>query len=249
MSEELQYRVSKVFSEFRTLVEAIPLDGKILSDDAKNGTKGQGKGSLAKTGTVWEACDATIGLKKLGIAGLVIKKAEELQALLKDALEELQEWGEEESDEEDGARSEEDEAQAAVDNIFGSQRHISTNDPEKIRPRLESATRRLRLLGIMYKAAVKRRFKTLPLLPKQEPVTTKEDERNIATCVDEVMGLLKKIPDIADELASSFYELDAGGIDKRMDECFFTAYAATELLLKDWEGKEDEFSTWVRLIQ
>jgi hypothetical protein len=252
MSGELQYRAKRVFLDLRTLIQAIPLDGKILSDDAKNGTGAEkGNGSLAVTGTVWEACDGVIELKKLGMAGLVIQKAEGYRDLLKDALEELQEWAEEESDEEDDdvADGEEDAVQAEVDNIFGSPRHIPSNDPESIRPRLESSMKRLRLLILMYQAVTKRRFKTLPPLPHPElPPELKgksDGDPGIINCLDEVLDVMKKIPDITDELASAFYELDTKEIDKRMDQCFFTGFAVAELLIKNWEGEKDEFSTWV----
>jgi hypothetical protein len=254
MSAELQWRAKKVFMELGSLVDAIPLDGKTLSEDQKNGTgKTVGKGSLASTGVVWEACDAVIELSKLGIAGVLIIKADEYRDLLKDALEELQEWGEEESDGEDQDDFPEDEdtdgvdtsAQDAVDNMFGSQRHIPSEDPEKIRPRLESAQKRLKLVILMYQAVVKRRFKTLPPLPPPETKEKTNDDPKITNCLDEVLDVFKKIPDTTDELASAFYELDAAEIDKRIDECFFAAFAASELLAKNWKGEEDEFTAWV----
>jgi hypothetical protein len=257
MSSELQYRAQRVFLGFGTLVKAIPLDGKILTDDQKNGTGTEkGKGSLASTGVVWEACDAVIELKDLGVAGLIIKKAEEYKDLLKDALEELQEWGEES----DGAEAnlgsddgEPDDAQAAVDRMFAAERHIPTADPDKIRPRLESSQKRLRLLILMYQAVVKRRFKTLPQIPRPEtpPETSLESKRTpeevlrVVNCLDEVLNVMKKIPDITDELASAFYDLDSKEIDQRMDQCFFTGFVAAELLINNWNGQKDEFSTWV----
>ena len=252
MRVELQWRAKKVFIELGTLVKAIPLDGKTLSEDQKNGTgKTAGKGSLASTGVIWEACDGVVELKKLGIAGLLIRKADEYRDLLKDALGELQEWGEEESDGEDDTVDDEEtdgvdtSAQDALDSMFASQRHIPSEDPDKIRPRLESAQKRLRLVILMYQAVVKRRFKTLPHLPHPE-IEIKSDKRpGIINCLDEVLDVFKKIPDITDEMASAFYELDGAEIDKRMDECFFTGFGAAELLVKSWEGKEDEFTTWV----
>jgi hypothetical protein len=252
MGAELQYRTKKVLVDLGTLVQAIPLDGEILNDDAKNGTGPEkGKGILAVTGTIWEACDGIIELKKLGVAGLVIQKAEGYRDLLKDALEELQEWAEEDSDGEDEEVVDglEDAAQAEVDNIFDSQRHIPSDDPESIRPRLECSMKRLRLLILMYQAATKRRFKTLPPLPHPElPPELNEksaEDPGIANRLDEVLDVMNKIPDITDELASAFYELDAEEIDKRMDQCFSTGFAVTELLVKNWEGQKDEFSTWV----
>jgi hypothetical protein len=258
MSGELQWRAKKVFVEFGRLVKAIPLDGQILSEDAKNGMgKTEGKGSLASTGVIWEACDRVMALKRLGVAGLVIKKAEEYRDLLKDALEELQEWGQEQSDEASEAEEEDDSghsdelvAQAAVDNIFSSQRHIPPEDPGKIRPRLESSQKRLRLVITMYTAVIKRRFKTLPHLPHPElPPKLKEksnEDPGIVGCLDEVLDVMKQIPDITDELASAFYELDAEEIDTRMDECFFKGFAVVEMLLNNWEGQKDEFTIWVR---
>jgi hypothetical protein len=254
MSAELQWRAKKLFAELGTLIEAIPLDGHILSEDAKNGTgKTVGKGSLASTGVVWDACDSVMQLKTLGVAGLVIKKAEEYRDLLKDALEELHEWGEEESDGEDedehDGHAEELFAQTAVDTMFGSQRHIPLEDPEKIRPRLESSQKRLRLIITMYTAVIKRRFKTLPLLPRPQLTTELKGISNenpgIISCLDEVLEVMRIISDITDELASAFYELDREEIDNRMDECFSKGLAAAELLLQNWEGQKDEFSVWV----
>jgi hypothetical protein len=101
----------------------------------------------------------------------------------------------------------------------------------------------------MYEAVVKRRFKTLPHLPHPELLpelrAKSQDDPGIASCLDEVLDVMKRIPDITDELASAFYDLDATEIDKRMDQCFFTGFAVAELLIKNWEGQKDEFSTWV----
>lgn len=258
MASEMQYRAKRVFTELSSFVKAIPLDGKILSDDQKNGTgKEKGKGSLANTGVLWQVCEGVMELKALGVAGLVIKKADQYRDLLKDALEELQEWGEEESDveenDEDGKGSaDEDEgisAQDAVDDLFGSQRHIPMDDPNKIRPRLESSRKRLRLVITMYQAVVKRRLKTLPHLPYTDlpPELREKSKGNIGTVssLDEALDVMKAIPDITDELASAFYDLDEKEIDKRIDECFAKASGVVELLLQSWEGGSDEFTIWV----
>lgn len=262
MSEELQWRVNKVLTELSTLIKAIPLDGNILSDDKKNGTgKSSGKGSLASTGVVWDACDSVMGLKTLGVAGLAMKKAVEYRDLVKDALEELQAWAEEESDDEDeddyeNSGDEDDEKkdpQDIVDDLFGSQPHIPKDDPEKIREKLESSTKRLRLIILMYQAVEKRRFKTLPYLPHPEiPAELKEkssEDPGIVECLDEVLVRMKKITNLTDDLASAFYDLDSSVIDKLMDETWFTGFATVELLIKNWEGQKDDFTTWVRIVQ
>jgi len=273
MQSELVWRTQKVFAEFGTLLREVPLDGKVLNKDQKNGTgDAVGKGSLASTGVVWQACDNVMELKKLDIAGLVVKKAEQYRDTLKDAIEELQEWGEEESDEEDGDEENEDAHEAddeedgkfpnaiqdEIDALFGSSLHIPTDDPNRIRPRLESSIRRLKLIVLMYNAVIKRRFKPISALFLHHLQTNSrpdELEKSVlletnkgaspAQRLDAVLEVLKKIPDIADELANAFYNLDAKEIDRRMDECFFTGVAATELLATDWSDKDDEFTVWV----
>lgn len=255
MRSELQWRISKVFTELSVLVKEVPLNGKILTKDQKMGTGGTvGKGSLASTGVLWQSCDSLIELKKLGIAGLLIQKAEQYRDTLKDALEELREWGEETSDDEDEADfdgGEVNAAQAAIDNIFSGQRHIPEDDTNKVRERLESSLRRLKLVTLMYQAIIKRRLKTLPSLPHPalppELAAKSDEDPGIVQCLDEVMKVLKKIPHVADELANAFYELDNAEIDKRMDECFFSGFAAVELLVLNWEGQKDEFTVWVSL--
>ncbi|CAD6441623.1 f55bd541-8c70-4aa4-aaa4-d66c0f219975 [Sclerotinia trifoliorum] len=262
MSEELQWRVKKVLTELSTLIDAIPLDGKVLSEDKKNGTgKSSGKGSLASTGVVWDACDSVMGLKTLGVAGLAMKKAEEYRDLVKDALEELQAWAEEESDddeddEDENSGDEDDEKkdpQDIVDDLFGSQSHIPKGDPEKIREKLESSTKRLRLIILMYQAVEKRRLKTLPRLPHPElPAQLKEkspEDPGIVECLDEVLVRMKKITNLTDDLASAFYDLDSAAIDKLMDETWFTGFATVELLIKNWEGQKDDFTTWAYKFQ
>jgi hypothetical protein len=175
----------------------------------------------------------------------------------------LQEWGDEEDDEDEGADEDDDHnsdeegeengvsaAQSAIDSMFANQRHIPRDDTNKIRERLDSSLKRLKLMILMHQAVIKRRFKTLPALLSPESISAPtEADKRLVQCLDEVLKVLKKIPDITDELANAFYELDAAEIDKRMDECFFTGFAAVELLVNNWAGKEDEFTAWARKFQ
>lgn len=271
---ELLWRAQKVLLEFRNLLEIVPLDGKVLSADQKNGPTGTtANGSLAATGVVWQACDSLMDLQNIGIAGLVIKKAEQYRDTLKDAIEELHEWGLEEdsddSDDEDdqaGSGSEDadndiGDAQDEIDDMFGSGAHIPKSDPEKIRPKLEKSERKLKMMALLYNAAVKRRFKALSALPLPIPETAEakkpasgvveavsSEPKNPTQRIDTILDSLRHIPDTADELANAFYELDSEGIDEAMKECFAAGTKASDLLAKDWQGKEDEFTEWVSTI-
>lgn len=299
LRKELQYRVSRVLKEYAALVGEIPLSGSILSEGQKNGTDvGGGRGSLASTGTVWEACDSLVEIGKMDIAGLMVRRAEQYRDTLKDALEELEEWGEEESDDEDedshsasNTNSDEDEGgediaheqdaedspsglsgngnavqstQDALDELFGEEeRHIPASDPHKIRPRLDRVLPQLKLLLLLYTALIKRRFRTLPpctslsTLPPLPPAVAASLAATIGlpstpgrgsaiVALDTVAVFLGRIPDIVDELAGAFYRLDAEGIDRYIAEYEGLGRGVAGFCLRDWEGREDEFTVWGR---
>ncbi|KAI0450810.1 hypothetical protein F5B21DRAFT_489223 [Xylaria acuta] len=252
--QDLAWRCCRVLKELGGLVEAIPLDGKVLPAHRKNGANGD-KGSIVTTGVVWAACDDVIQLKKLGIAGLLVKKAEEYRDTLQDVLEELKQWSEEvdEEDEEDGGEDEDVQhiadglqnthvsTQQMIDDLMASQR-IPRNDPDRIRERLDSCLKRLRLTTLLYSAIIKRRIKTLPSLPTEQATP-------VARRLDEVYPILKRLPRRFDDVACAFYELNTSAIDAAMDSCFFDAFAAAEMLKAPWTGTEDVFTEWADKFQ
>ncbi|KAK1827318.1 hypothetical protein QBC39DRAFT_420466 [Podospora conica] len=250
---ELAWRKGRVLKELRALLAQIPKDGKVLSGEKKTASS-SGKGSIATTAVLWSACDDVAGFAKRGFAGNLVHKAEEWRDTVRDVMEELKEWGEEEDDDESDDDDDEvdgitngvnkadlnatqNTAQDLVDEWMSSERHIPRDDPDKIRPRLEVGLRRIRLTTLLYQATVKRRLKTLA---KQPP----NPETGIAARLDEVMALLKKVPDGLGNLAEAFYQLDAAEIDRLLEQSFCDAVAVSELLAKGWEGQEDEFTEW-----
>ncbi|KAI6082757.1 hypothetical protein F4821DRAFT_206031 [Hypoxylon rubiginosum] len=255
--QDLAWRCHRVLKELKSLVEIIPLNGKILPNAQKNGGNGD-RGSMAATGVVWAACDDVILLKKLGIAGLLIKKVEEYRDTLKDILEELKEYSEEvddEDDDDDADAGQDDQVDNVTDQMQNTHistqqmlddlmnpRHIPRDDPDKIRERLESCLKRLRLTTLLYTAIIKRRLKGVPLSPTTAPAT-------VTQRLDEVFPLLKRLPHRFGEVACAFYELDRDTIDRAMDSCFFDAFAASEMLMKPWEGQRDEFTEWAEKFQ
>ncbi|KAI1469019.1 uncharacterized protein F4812DRAFT_354412 [Daldinia caldariorum] len=256
--KDFAWRCYRLLKELNNFIQIIPLDGTVLANGQKNGTSGD-RGSLAATGVVWAACDDVILLKKLGIAGLLIKKVEEYRDTLKDILEELKEYSEEvdeeaedDSDADDAEEGEVDgvtdqmqnphiSAQEMLDHLMNPS-HIPRGDPNKIRERLESCMKRLRLTTLLYTAIVKRRLKTLPPLP-----VTKQE--SFIQRLGEVFPILKRLPHRFEEVACAFYELDRDTIDSAMDNCFFDAFAASEMLMKPWDGQRDEFTEWAEKFQ
>ncbi|KAI0173107.1 hypothetical protein GGR52DRAFT_373222 [Hypoxylon sp. FL1284] len=254
--QDLAWRCYRVLKELKSLVEIIPLDGKTLPDAQKSGSKGD-RGSMAATGVVWAACDDVVLLKKLGIAGLLVKKVEEYRDTLKDILEELKEYSEEvdEDDDDDANAGQDDEISNVTDQMQNTHistqqmlddlmnpRHIPRDDPDKIRERLESCLKRLRLTTLLYTAIIKRRLKDVRI-----PPTTAQ--ASVTQRLDEVLPLLKRLPHRFGEVACAFYELEPEAIDRGMDSCFFDAFAASEMLMKPWEGQRDEFTEWAEKFQ
>jgi hypothetical protein len=245
VSTELKWRVGRLLDEFGKLLKDMPRDGsgKVVAPEAG---KVANANALPQTGVVWNAADQVMALKSVGIAGLLVKKAEQWRDTLKDAIEELQEWAEEEADDEDEAEDDEDEgnssdetystnaAQQMVDDLFNSGGSIPRNDPDRLRPRVEKAVRKLKLLSLLYTAVSKRRFKTVPAATSV--VVTKR--------IDDAVNILKTLPPAADELASAFYDLDAEEVDKRLKACEKIGSKAADKLASDWNGGDDEFTEW-----
>ncbi|GKT93631.1 hypothetical protein Ct61P_11481 [Colletotrichum tofieldiae] len=256
--KDLSWKCYTVLKELRSLVERIPRDGKMLSTAQKSGSTGTpGKGSMAATGVIWSACDEVMQFSNGGIGGCFIKKVEEFRATLKDVMEELKDWGEEEPDDDDDDDDDDDgaddldhdsalgsmmpSAQEMIDDMMSGPGAIPRDDPDKIRDRLESCLKRLRLTTLLYQAIIKRRLKALPLLPAEQSGIPKR--------LDEAMGVLRKLPHMFDELAGAFYELSPDEIDRVMGLCFNEIVALSELLKAPWTGETDEFSEWAVKFQ
>ncbi|ROV92137.1 hypothetical protein VSDG_07525 [Cytospora chrysosperma] len=261
---DLAWRCSRVLKEMRQLLQKVPKDGKVLPQEKRDGLSGgkAEKGSIMTTGLIWGACDEVVNFANLGVVGHLVHRAENFRDTLKDVMEELKEWSEEqdEDDDEDDDESDDEEGsvqeladgmsnahistQAMIDNLMNSHTTIPRDDPEKIRERLDSTLRRLRLTVLLYQALIKRRLKTLPKLP-----LAPQNDEVVVSRLDEVMPLLRKMADLFNSLAVAFYDLDSAEINSLMDQCFFDAFAVSELLAKPWNGQKDEFTDWVVKFQ
>lgn len=265
---DLAWRCGRILKETRELIQKIPKDGKVLPPEKRDGPQSAkgGKGSIMATGVLWNVCDEVINFANLGVVGHLVQRAEHFRDTLKDVMEELKEWSEEQDEEDDDDDDESDDAdgvqdqdvhdlaqgvsnthistQAMIDDLMNSHAAIPRDDPDKIRERLESTLRRLRLTVLLFQALIKRRLKTLPALP-----LASKDDSVVVSRLDEVLPLLRKMADRFNSLAVAFYDLDSAEITRLMDQCFFDAFAVSELLAKPWAGQKDEFTDWVAKFQ
>jgi hypothetical protein len=196
---------------------------------------------MSATGVVWEACDALLKLCADGIVGLVVKKAQELRAVLLDAIEELKEWGEDVEDDDDEAEGSGGEDE---DDIFGAENKLGKDDKE-LKELVDTSVKKLKMVGMLYQALVKRRLKTYPATSTLEPTaTTNGTTANPSSTLDELMGILKTIPETVDDIAGAFYDLNEEEAKQTLDKCCDEAKTTIELVSKSWQGTDDEFTTW-----
>jgi hypothetical protein len=242
LAREAQLRTRRVFRELETLL----LEIKSVAQGAEAGSS-SGRDSLSTTGVVWEACDSLAALHTLGIAGLAVQKAEQWRDTIKDAIEELQEWADGEDLETEGQNDalfdSEDEGVAGDDNdslndIFNAANSLPADRPE-LKELVEQAVEKLKKIDILYRALIKRRLKTY------KSVTAMEDDKaSSAQNLDALLDNLKSLPDSVDDLASNFYDLDEEAARTALAGCVKKACETATLAKLNYDGKEDEFSTW-----
>jgi hypothetical protein len=223
----------------------------VQGKDTSGPTESEKQDVLATTGMVWEACDALLKLCQDGVVGLVVKKAEQYRSVLLDAVEELKEWGEDVADgdeDEDGVEGSdggEDEFEEE-DEMFSAANKLGKGDKE-LREVLDTSVKRLKTVGILYQALIKRRLKTFPASKSAGQSTNGEVNGSVSepmATLDQLMAVLKQIPDTVDDLASAFYDLDEEGAKQTLDKCCREAKSAAELVKQSWTGQDDEFTAW-----
>lgn len=234
MAMEVNRRVFRVFREVQNLLKELQ---SIAAGKEPGETR---RDCLSSTGVVWEACDALIELKQMGIAGLAVYKAEQYRDSIKDAIEELREWKEgtdlesEGNDDElldsgdEGVEGDVD----SLDGMFNAANSMPQNRPE-LKELVESAEARLKKIVLLYTALIRRRLKTFT-----------SGENAHVEIMDKLAVLLHDIQETVDDLAAFFYDLDDKKAEEWLKKCTDEARAACETARLGWNGKEDEFSVW-----
>ncbi|CBX99725.1 hypothetical protein IAQ61_008644 [Plenodomus lingam] len=195
---------------------------------------------LSATGMVWGACDTLLKLCTDGIVGLIVRKAGELRAVLLDAIEELKEWGD---DIDDGSDDEATHSDDDEDDMFGSSNKLGKDDKE-LKDLLDASLKKLKMIGMLYQALIKRRLKTYTPSPPLAANGVKDATINPSTKLDKLMDKMKTIPETADDLASAFYDLDEDEVKQTLDKCCTAAKDAVDIVKQSWNGRDDEFTAW-----
>lgn len=242
MVREVKLRVEAVLSAFGEILLDVrkKVEGGVVTVVANEKSKGK---TLASTGLVWGACDALVELEKMGLVGLTVRKVEEFRGMVVDAIEELKEWGDDEENLDEGFGRSEGDDDGDVDDLedmFSAANKLPSHRND-LRELLEEALRELKLVDMLYKAMAKRRIKTFPV--KTPPLEDEAARAQVKT-LDDVVTLLKSIPESVDDLANAFYELDAEEATSILMKITTDAKAAATTVEKSWTITDDEFTTW-----
>lgn len=237
MERQVKSRVGAVVGAVGELVKDVERVSRgetaaLTTSSAKLSAQKQKDSTLASTGQVWSTCDALMSLGATSPADILVKKAEEYRALLRDAIDELKEWAEDEDEGfDDGEVSDQD-----SDVQFGPSK--CPRDKPEIKAQIDIAVKKLRLVDMGYKAVEKRRLKTFPFEDVgQDDIGNRDKVELRVKRLDKVMSLLGKVPEEVDELAGKFYELDETGADAQLQRCCDAAITAIEAVKHGWDER------------
>ncbi|MCJ1243187.1 hypothetical protein MMC30_000384 [Trapelia coarctata] len=252
--------VGSSFKLYLGILDEIPVD--------KAGAERiQRQKTLNSTGMLWESLDFMTKLGKEGITGVAAGKIEGNASLLKDAIEELEEWetGEVESNDiiEKKLPPEWQEVQT-IDRKAGRtagielNEDIGTNNLSKmegnpfdlpqaadasVQPITKKVIKALKLVVLLYPPILKRRVRRFPEIDattNQEAFPTKEQVENFDCMLLECQSWT----DIADEIAEALYMHDEDDVERILKALKGSARKCIGHVLMSWDGKEDEFTAW-----
>ncbi|OJJ46364.1 hypothetical protein ASPZODRAFT_66117 [Penicilliopsis zonata CBS 506.65] len=234
--------------EFSALVEEVKLIAK-QTDEAKR--EGKDDKDITKpdltlsTGRVWDACDRLNDLVAKGVVGFVIRRVEEWRDLVRDAMEEIEEWDPEEGDDffDDliGEEGKADEDQQNDDDGDDD----DDQDTAALLAHKKATLRFLKPVVQMYSVVVVNRLRITGGI-------SLEPSENIAK-LESLMANLQSIPDQVDEAAGALYEDNTDGLIRHMKQVKSHAANAVDILVSPWSTKkdaraksstEDKFAMW-----
>ncbi|KAL9037152.1 MAG: hypothetical protein Q9214_005825 [Letrouitia sp. 1 TL-2023] len=237
LHKEIRTRLNQVIQEFQCLVQLIPADEKGVEE-----LEGKRQEILSTTGVIWEACDHLAATAQKGLVGLVVERADAWLGLVKDAIEELEEW--DPRDEEDDVESD--------DSRYGSERERHLNDVKhevgeaqvaEIKEMKEKSLKVVRLIRLLFPAVRKRRLLAFPPIERTSTTETLPKKEQVAA-LDQLIERLHGFSEEIDEVAGALYATSKEQVEKRLRNLRHKAKECIDGTKINWEGEEDEFTAW-----
>jgi hypothetical protein len=253
---EILLLVKTALVEFSTLVRDVKGIAE-TKDLAKKEREGDGKknekeGEISKVekdavmvavGRVWDACDAVTEVAGKGVVGFVMRRVEQWRDLVKDAVEELEDWDPEEDDE-------------FFDELMGEEKGDGDDDDEEdeeedtaaLQEQKKSTLRFIKPIAQVYPAVLTHRLKNAGDKPLSSTA-------GIAK-LESVLINLQSIPDQIDEAAGALYENNWSKAAEYLKQTQKNAAQAVNSVSAPWiatetaEGEQqpaDKFATWSKM--
>ena len=230
--------LASIWMELRHLVGAIPRTKEAVECYKSEGT-------LQSTGVLWATCDALLRLATQGVVPIAIEAVKERQALLQDAIDELDRW--------DVDDDSEDEEEGEAETIIATP---TTSDEERLAEGMHAillnpidiqrthALKHMRLVRLLYPALNKHRIKTFSNITSSTAEPHLPSPSHI-TIFDEIMRSTQSFTEDADEVAGALYSHDTKKYERLCNDLVATARKCAKSARLGYDGKEDGFSEWV----
>ncbi|KAJ5824283.1 hypothetical protein N7447_006623 [Penicillium robsamsonii] len=244
---EILALVKTTLTELSALIREVKCVGEKKDQEKKDTgkesdvTKSEKDAVMLATGRVWDACDAMTDVSSKGVVGFVMRRVEQWRDLVRDAVEEIEDWDPEEED--DGF----------FDDVLGDEEKGGSDDEDDdeddeeetaaLHEHKKSTLRLLKPIAQVYPAIINNRLKNAGNTPLASSSGVKK--------LESLMLNLQAIPDDVDEAAGALYEANfetCAGYLRKTRKC---ATQAVELVASPWDATEskddaptDKFATW-----
>jgi hypothetical protein len=197
------------------------------------------------TGRVWDVCDTLINLASKGVVGFVVQRVEEWRDLVRDAVEEIDEWDPDEEGDEffDELLSDYGKQSSGKDREAESDEDESDDEDKVALHEWKKTTMRiLKPIAQIYPAIITNRLKEAP-----------KSLSSIVNRLESLMTNLQRIPEQVDEIAGALYEADLERSKQFLKQTKDCAVKAVDSVISSWTEQdvnnsqpkaEDKFTTW-----
>lgn len=245
---EIQILAKAALKELAALIGEVEAVADKKDKSQSEGKKEEGLSQPEKdvvtvaTGRVWDACDVLVDLATKGVVGFVIRRVEKWRDLVRDAVQEIEEWDPEEDDDFFDDLLGEDVKNAAGDDDEEVEDDDDDDDDEETaisHARKKSTLRILKPVAQVFPAISTNRLKNAG----NAPVASNAGVRKL----ESLMADLQCITEDIDEVAGALYEANWDKHTRFLGKVKDNAAKAVDLVKAPWgaaEGTEDKFTTW-----
>lgn len=201
------------------------------------------------TGRVWDACDAVTNLASNGVIGFVMHRVEQWRDLVRDALEEIEDWNPEEEDDffDDLIGDDKEDDDDKEETGDSEDENEDDENTAVLQEQKKSTIRFLKPVAQIYPAIINNRLKNAGKAPLSSSSGVKK--------LESLMLNLHNIPDHVDEAAGALYEANVTRAAQFLEKVRTCAVQAVDSVISPWNAAEgadvqqqtdDKFTVWSR---